>query len=196
MQQSINPANGEVLREYPLHTDVQVNQMIDQSYECFQKWRRVPLAQRTELLLKANAVLLANKEKYGRIISEEMGKTLKEAVTEVEKCASAAKYFAESGPGFLADQHIKTEYRKSYISFQPLGIILGVMPWNFPFWQVLRYAFPALLGGNVCMLKHLLRCSFPEAALLPSLLIQKLLQSRLPAAHLLVARLRLLLGRI
>ena len=154
MQVSINPATGLIIKEYPVHSEADVSRMVDESYACFQQWRNVPFATRKSYIEKVAEVLLANKDMYGRIISEEMGKPLKEAVTEVEKCASAAKYFAQNAESFLADQHIKTEYQKSYVSFQPLGIILGVMPWNFPFWQVLRFAFPALIAGNVAMLKH------------------------------------------
>lgn len=154
MQISVNPATGETVREYTLHTDAEVAKIIEDAHGCYLKWSRTPIAERRRLLLKAVDVLLANKEKYGQVIHEEMGKTLKEAVTEVEKCASAGKYFAENGEAFLADQHVKTEYRKSYVTFQPLGIVLGVMPWNFPFWQVLRFAFPSLMAGNVAMLKH------------------------------------------
>jgi len=154
MQTSINPATGAVIRQYPDHTPEQVQAAIDRAHQCFLSWRNVPIVQRAQFMLRVAEVLLANKEKYGRIIALEMGKPLKEAVTEVEKCASCAKYFAENGPAFLADQNIATEYRKSYVSFQPIGIVFGVMPWNFPFWQVLRFAFPSLMAGNVGMLKH------------------------------------------
>ena len=154
MQISINPATGESIQEYPLHTEAQVSRMIDDAHACFLQWRTVPLEKRRELIARAGEVILANKEKYARVIALEMGKPFKESIAEVEKCASAAKYFVDNAEAFLADQHIKTEYRKSYITFQPIGIILGVMPWNFPFWQVLRYAFPALIAGNVGMLKH------------------------------------------
>jgi succinate-semialdehyde dehydrogenase / glutarate-semialdehyde dehydrogenase len=154
MQTSINPATGETIQSYPVHSDADVARMIDASHESYLQWRRVPLFERAALVAKAGEVLLANKEKYARIIALEMGKPFKESISEVEKCASGANYFAENAASFLADQHIKTEYQKSYVSFQPLGIILGVMPWNFPFWQALRYAFPALIAGNVGMLKH------------------------------------------
>lgn len=154
MQTSINPATGETIQSYEEHTPAQVQAMIDDAHATFLSWSRTPLQQRKTLILKAVDVLLAKKESFGKIISMEMGKPLKEAVTEVEKCASAGKYFAENAESFLADQPIKTEYHKSYISFQPLGVIFGVMPWNFPFWQVLRYAFPSLMAGNTCLLKH------------------------------------------
>jgi len=154
MQTSINPATGAVIRQYPSHNETQVQEVIALAHAAYLKWKEVPVATRAIYLLKVSDVLLKNKEQYGRIISEEMGKPLKEAITEVEKCASCAKYFAEQGEAHLADQHIKTEYRKSYVAFRPLGIVLGVMPWNFPFWQVLRYALPSLMAGNVGILKH------------------------------------------
>jgi len=154
MQTSINPATGAVIQTYPIHTQAQVQQAIDRAHECFLKWKKIPLAKRSDHLRKVAQVLLAKKAEYGRIISEEMGKTLKEAIAEVEKCASCANYFADNGENFLADDIIATEYRKSYVTFQPLGIVFGVMPWNFPFWQVLRFALPTLMAGNVGLLKH------------------------------------------
>jgi len=154
MQTSINPATGEKIHDYPVHSPARVAEAIERAQNTFLAWRNVPIFERKKLLLKAVDGLLAKKEAYGEVIHQEMGKTLKESVTEIEKCASAARYFAENGEAFLADQHVKTEYTKSYVSFQPLGIILGVMPWNFPFWQVLRFAFPSLMAGNVALLKH------------------------------------------
>jgi len=154
MQTSINPATGQIIKEYTEHSDADVARMVDDSHACFEKWRRVKLSERCKLVAKAGEVLLANKNDYARLISLEMGKPFKESVSEVEKCALAAKYFAENGEKFLSEQHVQTEYRKSYVTFQPLGIVLGVMPWNFPFWQALRYAFPALVAGNVGILKH------------------------------------------
>jgi len=154
MQTSINPATGAVIREYPVHSEAQVRAIIEQAHQCFLQWRNVSVAGRAQFLLKVADVLLAKKNDYARIIAEEMGKPLKEAVNEIEKCAACAKYFAENGPKFLADQPVATEYRKSYVAYRPLGIILGVMPWNFPFWQVFRFALPSLMAGNVGLLKH------------------------------------------
>ncbi len=154
MQTSVNPATGDIIKSYEEHTPAQVQKAIDDAHACFLDWRKKPIAERKALILKAVDVLLARKEEFGKIITLEMGKPLKEAITEVEKCASAGKYFAENSEAFLADQQIKTEYHKSYVTFQPLGVIFAVMPWNFPFWQVLRYAFPALMAGNTCLLKH------------------------------------------
>ncbi len=154
MQTSINPTTGAVIRDYPEHTPEQVQQIIEQGHQAFLKWKKVSIAERSDYLRKVNAILLAKKDQFGQVISEEMGKTLKEAITEVEKCASTAIYFADNGPNILKNEHIPTEYSKSYVTFQPLGIIFGVMPWNFPFWQVLRFAFPSLMAGNVGLLKH------------------------------------------
>ena len=153
-QTSINPATGEILHQYNQHTQEQVKQAIEAAHRCFTEWSKTSLAERSKALLKVADVLLAKKDQHARTISQEMGKPLKEAIAEVEKCAAAAKYFAENGPKFLADQPIATEYRKSYVAFRPLGVILGVMPWNFPLWQVFRFALPSLMAGNVGLLKH------------------------------------------
>jgi len=153
-QTSINPATGDIIKQYSVHTDAQVGQIITQSHNCYQEWKNVPVTERAKALLRVNDVLLKNKDAYAKLISEEMGKPFKESISEVEKCALAARYFAEKGPEFLADAHVKTEYRKSYVAYRPIGIILGVMPWNFPFWQVFRFALPSLMAGNVGILKH------------------------------------------
>lgn len=154
IQISINPATGDVLKEYPVHTPQEVETAIARAHECFLNWRKVPVVERAQAMSRVAEVILKNKERYAMLITHEMGKPFKESLAEVEKCASAANYFAQNGVAFLADQPVKTEYRKSYVTFQPIGIVLGVMPWNFPFWQVLRYAFPTLTAGNACLLKH------------------------------------------
>jgi succinate-semialdehyde dehydrogenase/glutarate-semialdehyde dehydrogenase len=154
MQVSINPATGKIIHEYKVHTPQEVSEKISRAHACFEKWRKEPIETRAEALKKVAAVLTKNKDSYARLITDEMGKPLVQAVAEVEKCASTAKYYAENGPKFLADEIVKTEYQKSYVTFQPLGIILGVMPWNFPLWQVFRFALPSILAGNVGMLKH------------------------------------------
>jgi len=153
-QTSINPATGDTLREYPVHTPVQVQQAIAQAHTSFLQWKKLPISERAKYLHKIADALLAKKDDYARLIAQEMGKPLKEAIAEIEKCAGCAKYFADNGAAFLADQPIATEYRKSYVTFQPLGVILAIMPWNFPFWQVFRCAIPALMAGNTVLLKH------------------------------------------
>ncbi len=154
MQTAINPATGDIIKQYPLHTPDQVQKAIENAQTCYMKWRSVPVERRAAQLTKVSDVLLKNKDNYARLIATEMGKPFKESISEVEKCALAARYFAENAPAFLADKHVATEYKKSYVAFRPIGIVLGVMPWNFPFWQVLRYAFPTLAAGNVGLLKH------------------------------------------
>lgn len=153
-QVSVNPASGEVIQSYPVHSEAQVQSMLEAAQRTFLSWRKTSFEQRKQFLLRVSEVILKNKQGYAMLIAQEMGKPLKESIAEVEKCANAAKYFAENGEAFLADQPVATEYTKSFVTFQPIGIILGIMPWNFPFWQVLRFAYPALMGGNVCLLKH------------------------------------------
>jgi len=153
-QTSINPATGDIIREYPVHSPDQVQKAIELSHRCFGQWSKTTFDQRVQALLKVAEVLLKNKDAYAKTIAQEMGKPFKEAISEVEKCALCAKYFAENGPKFLSDQSIATEYRKSYVTFKPIGIILGVMPWNFPLWQVFRFAIPSLMAGNTALLKH------------------------------------------
>ncbi len=151
---SINPATGETIATYPSHTAEQVQEKLAIAQNCYNVWRKTSFVERSALLMRVVDVINENKLEYATLITQEMGKPIKESLAEVEKCASAAKYFAENGPTLLADQIVKTEYQKSFVTFQPIGIILGVMPWNFPFWQVLRFAYPALMGGNVAVLKH------------------------------------------
>ncbi len=153
-QHSTNPANGEIIRSYNTHNAVEVQEKLALAHSSFQEWRRTAFAMRAEKLRRVAEILRSGKDHYAQLIALEMGKPLKEALAEIEKCATSALYFCENGQQMLADQLVATEYRKSYVTFQPIGIILGIMPWNFPFWQVLRYAFPALLSGNVCLLKH------------------------------------------
>jgi succinate-semialdehyde dehydrogenase/glutarate-semialdehyde dehydrogenase len=153
-QTSINPATGDIIGEYPAHTAPQTAAIIEQAHARYLQWQQVPIGQRAQAIMRVSEILLANKDRYARLISQEMGKPLKESLAEVEKCAGCARYFAENGPAFLADQPIATEYRQSYVSFRPIGVILGIMPWNFPFWQVFRFALPTLVAGNTGILKH------------------------------------------
>jgi len=124
------------------------------SRAAFAVWGSLGLDERCEYLKKAAAVLKKNSGKYGELITKEMGKPITQSIGEVEKCAWACGYYAENAPGFLADDIVKTEARKSYVAFQPLGTILGIMPWNFPFWQVFRFAASTLVAGNTVVVKH------------------------------------------
>jgi succinate-semialdehyde dehydrogenase/glutarate-semialdehyde dehydrogenase len=154
VMQAINPANGEVIATYQQHTAGEVGQKLDKAGHAFTGWSNTAVDERAALLPKLAAVLEAGKERYARLMTTEMGKPIKEARAEIEKCAWACKYYAEHGPAYLADDIVKTEASKAFVAFRPLGVVLAVMPWNFPFWQVLRFAIPSLLAGNAAVLKH------------------------------------------
>jgi succinate-semialdehyde dehydrogenase/glutarate-semialdehyde dehydrogenase len=153
-QESINPATGETIARYPLHDKAFVQQAIANGHAAFLHWRQQSIKTRADALLAIAERLQQNKQEYATLIAKEMGKPLLEAIAEVEKCASCARYFAQNGEVFLADQPVETEHYKSYVAYRPMGIVLGVMPWNFPFWQAFRYILPSLMAGNVCLLKH------------------------------------------
>ena len=160
---SINPFTEEVMKKYPLMTTWEVNGQVKESREAFVKWRDVPVAGRAALLTKLGEVLRAEKRRYAELMTSEMGKPIKEALAEVEKCAVLADYYAGNAVSFLKPEEIKTEAKKSYVMFQPLGIVLAVMPWNFPFWQAFRFGVPAVAAGNVVLLKH--ASNVPQTAL-------------------------------
>jgi succinate-semialdehyde dehydrogenase/glutarate-semialdehyde dehydrogenase len=151
---AINPATGELIKEYQTHGDREVDQFIEQAERQFQAWRQVPLADRSPLMHRAAAVLRKKNEDYARLITLEMGKTIGEARAEIEKCAWVCEFYADQAERFLADELIESDASRSLVAFQPLGIVLAVMPWNFPFWQVFRFAAPALMAGNAGLLKH------------------------------------------
>ena len=154
MKKSINPYTNEVLFEFEELGDDQLQLKLDLAQETFLSWKQVSFAKRSESMLKAAGLLKSNSEKYGTIISQEMGKPIAQAIGEVEKCAWVCEYYAEQAENQLQDEVIKTDADKSYVSYEPLGVVLAVMPWNFPFWQVFRFAAPALMAGNVGVLKH------------------------------------------
>src|SRR5260370_2602372 len=131
--------------------------------ETFKRYRKNSFEQRAEMLLRAADILEQRKSYWARTITVEMGKTLKAAIAEVEKCASGCRYYAENTARFLADEPIQTEAIKSYVRFLPIGPVFAIMPWNFPFWQVFRFAAPALMAGNVALLKH--ASNLPPSAL-------------------------------
>jgi succinate-semialdehyde dehydrogenase/glutarate-semialdehyde dehydrogenase len=151
---TMNPATGEVLRTFEPLTDAQIEIKLQKAADTFLKYRKVPFAERARLMLKAADILDREKETYARMMTTEMGKTLRSAVDEAAKCAWVCRYYAENAERFLADQVVETTASRSYIRYEPIGAILAVMPWNFPFWQVLRFAAPALMAGNVGLLKH------------------------------------------
>src|SRR5215468_5413070 len=161
--QSVNPATGERLRSFEALSESQIEEKIKRAAETFSGYRRIPLASRARLMTRAAEILEAEKEKFGRLMTTEMGKPLRAAVEEAAKCAWVCRYYAEKAAEFLADEEIRTGATRSFIRYQPLGPVLAVMPWNFPFWQVFRFAAPALTAGNVCLLKH--ASNVPECAL-------------------------------
>lgn len=151
---SVNPATEEIIAQFAPYSDAQVGQILDQARHAFVQWRAVPLIERGALLQRVAGYLRTNKASLAPIATQEMGKPITEAEAEVEKCAWNCDYFAENAERFLADQHIASHATQSYVAFRPLGVILAVMPWNYPYWQVFRCVAPALMAGNTVVLKH------------------------------------------
>lgn len=151
---TINPATGEVIKVFEALSDTEIADKLDQAQLAFEQYRQTSFEQRSRWLNQAADILDAEKQHFGELMTLEMGKTLKSAIAEVEKCAWVCRFYAARGAEFLADTFIHTDASASYIRYQPLGVILAVMPWNFPFWQVFRFAAPALMVGNVGLLKH------------------------------------------
>ena len=161
--QTINPATGEVVKTFQPDSPEEVTAKIEDAEKAFRSWREVSFAERAKYMHKQADILEQDAEKYGRIITLEMGKPLKDAIAEVKKCAKACRYYAENAAAFLADEIIETDASKSMIAFEPLGVVLAIMPWNFPFWQAYRFLAPALMAGNVGLLKH--ASNVPQCAL-------------------------------
>ncbi len=149
-----NPATGKTIDSYSELSKKQVIECIEKADAVFQQWKTNHIDFRASQMIRAGAILRENTEKYARLITKEMGKPIKESRSEIEKCAWVCEYYAENASSFLAKEEILTDASKSYISYQPLGVVLAVMPWNFPFWQVFRFAAPALMAGNAALLKH------------------------------------------
>jgi succinate-semialdehyde dehydrogenase / glutarate-semialdehyde dehydrogenase len=154
MLQSINPYDESLIAEFEEHDESVIDQKLDVSQKTFRSWKRESFARRGELMKRAGSILRRDKSKLSKTMATEMGKVLKEAEGEIEKCASACDFFADNAEAFLKDQEIKTDAARSLVTYQPLGAILAIMPWNFPFWQVFRFAAPSLMAGNVGVLKH------------------------------------------
>ena len=160
---SINPATGENLKEFSPFNDAEIEKRLSRAENAFRKYRRTTFTERSELLHAVGELLLQEKEKFAEIITLEMGKLFRDSVTEIEKCARGCRFYAENGERFLEDEIAQTDAAESYVQYQPLGPVLAIMPWNFPFWQVFRFAGPALLAGNVGLLKH--ASNVPQCAL-------------------------------
>ncbi len=151
---SINPADNKEIARYEEHSEHEVKNILVDSKTAFNSWKNTTFTERSELMRNAAAALKKNLEEHAKLITLEMGKPIKQSRAEVEKCAFVCEYYANSAEGFLANLNVHSDAKNSFVSFQPLGTILAVMPWNFPFWQVFRFAAPALMAGNAGVLKH------------------------------------------
>ncbi|MBN2012650.1 NAD-dependent succinate-semialdehyde dehydrogenase [candidate division KSB1 bacterium] len=151
---AVNPATGETIASYNESTPQQVSEKITAAHLAFPEWRSMSVNDRSHLMKQAAKILRTNADEYAHLMTTEMGKTLREGKAEAEKCAWVCEYYADNAESFLQSEVIATDASKSFITYQPLGVILAVMPWNFPFWQVFRFAAPALMAGNVGVLKH------------------------------------------
>ena len=200
---SINPATGEVLKAFEALSDRELEEKLNRAAAQFRQHRSTSFAERAAWMLRAAEILDSEKKSFARTMTLEMGKPINAAIQEAEKCAWVCRYYAENAERHLIDEHVATNATRSFVRFQPLGIVLAVMPWNFPFWQVFRFAAPALMAGNVGLLKHasnvpqcalgieevFSRAGFPEGAfqtlLIGSDAVQKVLEdSRVAAATL------------
>ena len=160
---TINPATGETLQTFEALSDSQLEERLVLADEAFRRHRRSTFAERAEKMMRAAEILETEKERFGRLMTTEMGKPLKSAIEETAKCAWVCRYYAETAEHTLADEAVETNATLSFIRYQPLGVVLAVMPWNFPFWQVFRFAAPALMAGNCGLLKH--ASNVPQCAL-------------------------------
>jgi succinate-semialdehyde dehydrogenase/glutarate-semialdehyde dehydrogenase len=160
---SVNPANHETLRVFTPHTDAEVEHRVGQAAGAFPAWRATSFAERAAHMRRAAEVLEGGKADWGRLMTLEMGKPIAAAVAEAEKCATACRYYADHAAAMLADEPAATDASRSFVRYEPLGPVLAVMPWNFPFWQVFRFLAPALMAGNVGLLKH--ASNVPQCAL-------------------------------
>jgi succinate-semialdehyde dehydrogenase/glutarate-semialdehyde dehydrogenase len=160
---TINPATGETLQTFAALTDGEIAAKLEQAQQAFEQYRQIPIAQRAEWMNRAAEILIGDRDRFAKIMTLEMGKPIKGAIAEVEKCALVCRYYAEHAAEFLADAIVETDASRSFVRYQPLGAVLAVMPWNFPFWQVFRFAAPALMAGNVGLLKH--ASNVPQSAL-------------------------------
>jgi succinate-semialdehyde dehydrogenase/glutarate-semialdehyde dehydrogenase len=151
---SINPAHGSTIRSYPEMQRAETDQAIERCHRAFLDWRETDYGHRGRLMLAAAKKLRETRENSAKLMAEEMGKPLSEGRAEIDKCAQACDYFAENAGHFLANVPVESSASRSYVAFEPLGVVLAVMPWNFPFWQVIRFAAPTLMAGNAGVLKH------------------------------------------
>jgi acyl-CoA reductase-like NAD-dependent aldehyde dehydrogenase len=152
--QTINPASGKTISSYNITPIDQIGNIAKNARNAFERWRGLEILERCDYIRNLAKILNKNRERYAKIVTEEMGKPITQSIAEIEKCSLVCEYYSENAESFLRDEIVPTEFRKSFISFEPLGVIAGIMPWNFPFWQVMRYAVPTLVAGNTAVLKH------------------------------------------
>jgi acyl-CoA reductase-like NAD-dependent aldehyde dehydrogenase len=152
--ETINPSTGKVIGAYENEGPDQISRRVKAARGALAKWKKLDLTERAEYMRRLGRVMRKNREDYAHLVTEEMGKPIRQSLAEIEKCAWVCDYYAERAEVFLRDEIIPTEFRKSFVSFEPLGVIASIMPWNFPFWQVMRFAAPTLTAGNVGILKH------------------------------------------
>ena len=160
---SINPATGEKLKDFPAFDDKEIEKRLERADKVFREYRRTTFTERGELLHAVTELLFEEKQRFAELITLEMGKLFRDSVAEIEKCARGCRFYAENGARFLEEEPAQTDAAESYVEYQPLGPVLAIMPWNFPFWQVFRFAAPALMAGNVGLLKH--ASNVPQCAL-------------------------------
>ncbi|MGM0669215.1 MAG: NAD-dependent succinate-semialdehyde dehydrogenase [Gemmatimonadota bacterium] len=151
---SINPADGSVIREYRETRDVQVEEALVEAHDAHLAWKKTPFSHRSALMKEAARILRNRAREFGELMTLEMGKPISGGISEAEKCAWVCDYYADNAEDFLADREVDTDAGRSFVTFQPIGAVLAVMPWNFPFWQVFRFAAPNLMAGNAGILKH------------------------------------------
>ena len=151
---TINPFTNKEIHTYSLHSNKQIDSIIEDVYKSYNDWKNTSFKDRKRLLVEIALHLKQNSFEYAKIITKEMGKPISESLSEINKCSLVCDYYAENGEAFLKSKYIETENLKSYVQYDPLGVVFGIMPWNFPFWQVFRIVAPSLMVGNVCILKH------------------------------------------
>src|SRR5438128_3990427 len=161
--EAVNPAAGEVIASFDAFGADEVEMALADAHDAFAEWRDRPITERAVPMRALASLLRERADRYARLATLEMGKPINEAKAEIEKCAFGAEHFAQNAARYLADEEIRANARRSIVAFQPLGVVLAVMPWNFPFWQVFRFAAPALMAGNSALLKH--AANVPQCAL-------------------------------
>src|ERR1700693_847969 len=160
---SINPATGEKLKEFKPQDDAQIEKTLRKAAAAFEKHRRQPFPRRADLMMTVATLLQQEKQELARTVTLEMGKLFRDSVAEIEKCALGCRFYGENAERFLEDESAQTSAARSYVHYEPMGPVLAIMPWNFPFWQVFRFAAPAVMAGNVGLLKH--AANVPQCAL-------------------------------